>query len=84
MGLKIYNRGMPDDAAVEAWSAGDALADIDIPTNENWQYDEETLSLATLGATAGEVTQFELTRVAPGGTNLEGDWALFGIDLEFS
>lgn len=83
VGAKLYNRGMP--GTVETWSAGNALADLDIPTSENWQYDEETLSLATLGATADELTQFELTRIDPSaGTELSGDWALLWLGLEFS
>ena len=85
VGLKLYNRGVPDNAAVEAWSAGLALTDIDIPTNEFFQYDSQTITLASLGITADEVTQFELTRVAPGGgTNLVGDWDLKLIQVRFT
>ena len=75
VGLNIYNRGIP--STVEAWSTGDVLADVDIPTNEEWQYDELTITLATLEATAGEMTQFELTRIDPtAGTELAADWIL--------
>jgi hypothetical protein len=85
VGPKLYNRGIPDNAAVEAWSAGLALTDIDIPTNEFFQYDSQTITLASLGITAGELTQFELTRVAPGaGVNLVGDWALKLIQVRFT
>ena len=81
----MYNRGLPDNAAVESWSTGTTLDDIDIPTNEFFQYDTQTITLASLGITAGELTQFELTRVAPGaGTDLEGDWALKLIKVGFS
>ena len=85
VGLKLYTRDTPDDAAVPTWSAGTALNDIDIPINENWQYDEQTLTLATLGITAGNLTMFELTRVDPvAGTELADDWALAHLQIEFS
>ena len=74
VGLQIYERELPDNAVVTAWSAGLQLTDIDIPTNEFFQYDEQILTLAALGVTAGSWHAFELTRVAPsGGTNLVGD-----------
>jgi len=84
--LKLYNRGLPADAAVQAWTAGTTLADIDLPiTTEFFQYDEETISLATLSLTAGELTQFELTRVDPAaGTELTVDYLLHEIQVEWS
>lgn len=85
VGLKLYERGIPDDAAVDAWSAGTVLTDIDIPTNENFQADSQTLTLAALGLTAGQTHQFELTRINPtGGTELVGDWALLELIVEFT
>lgn len=86
VGLKLYQRGIPDDAAPEAWSAGTVLTDIDIPTTtEFFQYDAQTITLASLGITAGELTQFELTRVDPaGGTELVGDWDLLQLEVGFS
>jgi hypothetical protein len=85
VGLNIYNRGIPNNAAVQAWSSATQLTDIDIPTNEFFQEDSQTVSLATLGVTAGETTQFELTRVNPtGGTELVGDWDLLLLKIGFS
>lgn len=86
VGLKLYQRGIPDDAAPEAWTAGLVLTDIDLPTTtEFFQYDEQTITLATLGITAGEITQFELTRIDPaGGTELVGDWNLLQLEVEFT
>jgi hypothetical protein len=85
VGLKLYNRGIPDNGAVESWSAGNALSDIDITTNEYWQYDEETIALSTLGVTANELTQFELTRINPvAGTELSGDWVLVVLAWKFT
>lgn len=85
VGVQVYERALPDNAAVTAWSAGTQLDDIAIPTNENFQYDSQTLALAALGLAAGQVHQLEITRVAPtAGTDLEGDWDLALLRLEFS
>lgn len=84
VGLNLYNRGIPDNAAVEAWSSATQLTDIDIPTNEFFQYDTQTITLASLGITAGEQTKFELTRINPtGGTDLVGDWGLLQVKVGF-
>jgi hypothetical protein len=85
VGLDIYNRGIPDNAAVQAWSSATALTDLSIPTNEFFQEDSESVTLATLGVTAGETTQFELVRTAPGaGTDLTGDWDLLLLKVSFT
>lgn len=85
VGLKLYSRGIPNNAAISAWSAGTALNDIDITTNAFFQYDTDNRTLASLGLTAGQTYQFELTRVAPGaGTNLTGDWALLELGVKFT
>lgn len=85
VGVDLYIREIPDNSAVGAWDAGTALTDISIPANENFQYDEQTLTLDGLGMTAGNIYQFEWVRTNPGaGTELVGDWALLGIEVEFS
>jgi hypothetical protein len=85
VGVELYQREVPDNAAPGAWSAGLQLTDIDIPTNEFFQYDEQTIALSTLSINAGSIYQFELTRVAPtGGTDLTGDWALLDLTVEFT
>ena len=83
---KLYNRGIPDDAAVQAWSAGTLLSAISLPiTTEFFQYDTQIITLASMGITAGEVTQFELTRVGTdAGDTLVGDWALLELIVEFT
>jgi hypothetical protein len=81
VGLQFYERGLP--GAVDTWSSGYALDDIDITTNENWLTDIQTETLITLGLTAGQEYQIELTRDTPtGGTNLTGDWALRRLIVE--
>ena len=85
IGPKLYQRGIPNNAAVESWTSGYVMTDVTLPNNENWQYDEQTIALSTLGVTAGEVTQFELTRVNPtGGTELSGDWTLLLLEVTFT
>ncbi len=87
VGIKLYNRGVPNNAAVQAWSAAKQFSDLDITTNEFFQYDTEaTFSLASVTVTAGESTQFELTRdpTPVGGTNLVGDYLLHYIKVTFS
>jgi len=79
---KLYAREMPDDAAVEAWSAGTSLADLSMPANENFQYDSESIALSTLGLVAGRAAQFELTRLGTG--TLVGDWSLLGLTVSFN
>lgn len=84
VGSKLYNRAIPDNGAVGTWSVGTVLNDVDIPASEYFQYDVQEILLSTLGITAGEEVQFELTRVNPvGGTELVGDWALLCVQLRF-
>jgi hypothetical protein len=83
--LKLYVREVPDNAAVTAWSAGTSLTAIDIPTNAYFQYDSQTISLATLGLTAGRIVQFELTRTGTAGSDtLAGDYNLLELKINFS
>lgn len=85
VGVKLYNRGVPDNAAVEAWSSGEVLNDVSIPASEFFQVDSQTITLATLGVTAGEFTEFELTRINPvAGTELVGDWAFLQLKASFT
>jgi hypothetical protein len=78
---RLYRRNIPDNAVVGAWSAAFAFAAINLPTNTRFQYDSETVTLATLGLTAGEVVQFELTRNPADG--LVGDWNLLELRIYF-
>jgi hypothetical protein len=83
--LSIYEREIPDNSAITAWSSPYDLTDLDIPTNEYWQEDSQTIPLATLGLTAGSLHQFELVRdTADGGDTLTNNWVLLMMVLEFS
>lgn len=79
--LNFYERGMPDNGAVDAWSSAVAFADLSMPTNENWQTDTETFTLAALGLTAGQTHQIEIVRDGVG--TLSGDWTLLSLVVEF-
>jgi len=79
----IYAREMPDNAAVESWTAGTNLTALDFPiTTEFFQYDSQSFTLASLSLVAGRIAQFELTRDGAG--TLTGDWALLEIEVSFS
>lgn len=78
----LYRRSIPDNSTVTSWSSALSLTALSFPNNTNFQYDEQTITLATLGLTAGQTVQFELTR-NPADT-LSGDWALLQVEVEFS
>lgn len=80
--LNLYERGLPGVA--DAWSSAIQLTNVDIPTNEQWQYDEQVDTLANWGLIAGQIHQFELTRdTTDAADTLVGDWALLQVALEF-
>lgn len=86
VGLKLYAQQTPNNGAVTAWF-NVVLADLSMPANELFQYDSETIALSAFstGLIAGDLTQFELTRIAPtGGTNLAVDWAMEFLTVEFT
>lgn len=81
--LTLYYRHIPDNSSVGSWTSTN-LSNINIPTNENFQYDNELFSLSTLSITAGDYYQFELTRnTGSASDTLTGDWVLLEIVLEF-
>lgn len=80
----IYVREILDNGSVEAWSAGSDMSSLTIPTNENFQYDEEVFTLSSLGLVGGRIAQFELTRnTSSGSDTLTGDWDLFFVRVRF-
>lgn len=83
---RLYYRLLPNNSAVGTWSAAQELANISIPTNANFQYSNQTISLSTLGLVAGNLYQFEFTRRVTGvvGTNLGSNFLLAEITLEFA
>lgn len=83
---KLYVREMPDNGAVEAWSAGTDMTTITMGTsNEYFQYDSQSIALTALGFVAGRVAQIELTRNSVSGSdNLVDDWDLLEMIVRFS
>jgi hypothetical protein len=85
--FSLYLRNLPNNAAIGAWSAATQLNNITVPiTTQYFQYFTQTITLATLGATAGNLYQFELTRRVAGvtGTNLAANFLLAETTFEFS
>lgn len=86
-GLKLYYRQIPDNIAVSpTWSGATdgsiVLTDIDIPANDNFQYDSQSIPYATFvpALVPGRTYQFELTRIDPsGGVELAADWDLYEL-----
>jgi hypothetical protein len=82
--LKLYDRTIPNNAAITAWSNA-TLSTITTSTNAYYQYTTIANTLATLGLTAGTLVQFELTRNgASASDTLVGDWLLYELIVEFS
>lgn len=83
----LYGRSTPDNGAETAWSAAFDLTPWSIPSGGVlWQADTQTgIALASIGATADRVNQFELTRQpADPDDTLTGTWTLLQIVVEFS
>jgi hypothetical protein len=82
----IEIRTIGDDAVVPAppWTSLN-LVDTDLPTNENFQYDSQTITFASLSLTAGDYVQMQFAR-NPGHPNddLVGDWAVLSVLVSFS
>jgi hypothetical protein len=83
---RLYYRLLGNNTAVSAWSAAQELANISIPTNQNFQYSNQIINLSTLGLTAGNLYQFEITRRVVGvtGTNLAANYLLAELTLELA
>lgn len=83
---RIYTRLIPNGTAMGAWSSAQNLSNIAIPTNAFFQYSNQTVTLASLGLTAGNTYQIELTRnIAPSsGTNLAANFLLAELTVEIA
>lgn len=84
---RIYRRQFGNGSAPGAWSSAYELANISIPTNANFVYSSQTVTLAALGWNPGQMTLLELTRRTvgvTGGTNLASPFLLAELTLEFN
>ena len=84
--MRVYRRAFPNGSAAGAWGAAVDFTNITIPNTANMVYSSQTLSLASLGWTAGQLTLLEITRKTSGitGTNLPSPFLLAELQLEFS
>lgn len=88
VGVKLYYRNSPNNAAVTAW-ANLVLSDLAIPVNGFFQYFSQSIQI---GAGVGQVninpgfdSQFELTRIAPSaGTNLAADFLIRRVSFAWA
>jgi hypothetical protein len=84
--FRLYNRLLPNNAAVAAWSTAREIGEIAIPTNANFQYATFTIPLANLTMVADRLYQVELTRRVSGttGANLNANFLLSEVTVELS
>lgn len=81
--FKLYNRGIPDGAAVTSW-ASSLLGTIQVQA-ATFTYINQVYSLASLNIVAGRLTQFELTRVGSNASDtVVGDMYLVEAAIAFS
>ncbi|KKK49461.1 hypothetical protein LCGC14_3134830, partial [marine sediment metagenome] len=84
VGTQLAVRQVPDNAIVQTPFAQLNTVDIDLPTNEFFQYDQFAFTLAFFGLTAGELTQWQFARDTAAGTNLTGDWVVVEVRHQYS
>jgi hypothetical protein len=81
---RVYLRAIPDNAAMGSWSAGTNLSTIAIPTNAFFQHSNQTVTLASLGMTAGNTYQVELTRQTGVASDLAANFLLAELTVEIA
>jgi len=81
---RIYTRLVPNGAAIGAWSAAQNLSSQTVPANAFYQYYTITVSLASLGLTAGNTYQIEFTRNVGVASNLASNFLLAELSVEIA
>lgn len=71
----LYRRPQDPNVAVPAWSSGFSFTPLVVPANAFFQESSQTVLLSTLGLSADQAVDFELTRNDLG-AGLPGDWDL--------
>ena len=83
--MRVYGRAIPSGAAVGAWSSSSQMTSLDMSTNVYYQDFTRTVSLASLGLTAGTNAQLEITRYgASAADTLIGDFQILSATVSFS
>jgi hypothetical protein len=84
---RVYRRNIPASSSIGSWGAAVELSNISFPASSPaWVYATQTLTLASLGWTAGNLTIIEITRRVAGvtgGVNVATPWLLAELQLEF-
>jgi len=82
--VDLYERSIGDNVAIGTWTNGGTLT-IAIPTNEYFQYDSLTDTIANWSLAVGTWHQFELTRDTDDvSDDLTGDWTLLEVSIKFT
>lgn len=67
---RYYVRTLSDGGDWSSWSSAVNFTALTLPASTtNWQFDEQTITLATLGITAGQDVEMTLSRLASTGLN---------------
>jgi hypothetical protein len=82
--MRLYSRSIPNGAVVAAWSGATNFTTLTIPNNTDFNYVTQTVSLATLGITPGNLYAFEITRQASITNNVVGLIYLIEFTVQFT
>ena len=82
--MRAYVRAITNNGAVGAWSAANNIASVTVPTNAYFQYYSSTVTLASLGLTAGNLYLIEFTRNVGVAGNLGFNWLLAELTVSFT
>ncbi len=82
--MGMYFRNIPNNAAVGAWSSVTNLTSVTVPTNAYFQYYTQTIALATLSLTAGNLYNVEFIRNTGVAGNLAYPWLMNELQIIFT
>lgn len=82
---RLYYRIIPNNSAPGSWVGPIEAANIPIPTNAFFQYNQQGFTLSALGLSPDTLVQFEITRRVAGvtGTNLPSAFLLSELTIGF-
>jgi len=81
----LYKRAIPNNAAIATSWTSYTMSTISVPTITSYYgYYSQTISISTLGLTAGQLNQFELCIQAAATQGLSGNFLLMAVQLAWS
>lgn len=80
---KLYQRLIPNNAALGSWTVGTAFTAFTVPLNAYYQLLQQTFTLQSLGLSVGNTYQFELTRMTGIANNLAYAWLVAELTVVF-